>query len=604
MSKRCGIAGQLLRVNLTSKKVTKEELTVDLFVEYLGGRGLGAYYLNKEVDAKCDPLGPANKLIFFNGPFSGTMVPGNNKINVTFKSPLTNTYSYSLAGGHWGPEVKFAGYDGIIIEGKSEEPVYLWIDDDKIEIKSAEKLWGKDIPTTDHLVKEELGGDPNIHVACIGVAGENLVKLACITDDVYREFGRGGCGAVMGSKNLKCIAVRGSKDVEVADPLGLMELLKRVYPNFKKHPKAQVRRKYGTNELVEHINPAGFMCNRNFSEGYAEETKEFVGETLLEKVFYNAASCYSCPIACSKNCGVTSGKYGEIMLEGPEFETVGLLGSNCGLSDWEDMLKVAAVCDALGLDSITAGGCVALAMECYEKGILTLAETGGLELNFGKGEAEAELLEKIARREGIGADLAEGPVWAAKKWGVEELAIHSKGMTPAVYDPRGAKGMGLTYATSPKGAHHMVAPVFGAEMGAGTRFEEEGKGELVRMTQFNFCILDSLGICSTNQTGFPRPEQLEAFKLVTGEEMSDKKIVSIAERIFNMERMYNVRNGYSRREDTLPKRFTEEAMTRGESKGQTVDLEKMLDEYYGVMGWDEDGVPTSEKLRELGLDAG
>jgi len=602
MTKKNGIAGQLLRVNLTGKKVTKEELTIEMFLEYLGGRGLSAYYLNKEVNPKCDPLSEENKLIFFNGPFSGTMVPGNNKINVAFKSPLTNTYSYSLAGGHFGPELKFAGYDGIIIEGKSEEPVYLWIEDDKVEIKSAEKVWGKTIAETDHMIKEELGGDPKIHVACVGPAGENLVNIACITNDVFREFGRGGCGAVMGSKKLKAIAVRGTKDVEVADPEGLMKLVDDLYPNYKKHPKAQIRRLHGTNELVEPINGAGFMCTKNFSEGYAETTKEFEGASFREKVVYNDAACYACPIACSKNCAIVSTKYGDVKLEGPEFETLGLLGTNCGLTNWDDVLKVSAVADALGLDSISAGGCVSLAMECFEKGILTLEDTNGLELKFGNGEAEVKLLEMIANREGIGADLAEGPAYAAEKWGVPDLAMHSKGMTPAVYDPRGAKGMALTYATSPKGAHHMVAPVFGAEMAAGNRFEEEGKEVLVRNVQLNFVTVDSMGICATCQTGFGRPDQLVAFKLVTGQEMTEEKLLFNAERIFNMERMYNVRNGFSRKDDTLPKRFTEEPMPHGESKGQTVDLETLLDDYYAIMGWDKDGIPAPEKLKELRLN--
>jgi len=595
-----GIAGQLLRVNLTTKTITTEELPLEMFIEYLGGRGLGAYYLNKEVDPKTDGLSPENKLIFFNGPFSGTMVPGNNKINVTFKSPLTNTYSYSLCGGHFGPELKFAGYDGLIIEGKSEEPVYLWIDNDKVEIKPADKLWGQKIADTDHLIKEELGDD-KIHVATIGPAGENLVKIACITSDVFREFGRGGGGAVMGSKNLKAIAIRGTKDVEVADPEGLMELVAGLYPNFKKNPKAQIRRLEGTNELVDDINNAGFMCTKNFSEGTSEANKEFEGPIFREKVVYNDASCYACPIACSKNCAIVSTKYGDVKLEGPEFETLGLLGTNCGLTNWEDVLHVSAVCDALGIDSISAGGCVSLAMECFEKGILTLEDTDGLELTFGNGEAEAKLLEMIAYKKGIGADLAEGPAYAAKKWGAPELAVHSKGLTLAVYDPRGAKGMALTYATSPKGAHHMVAPVFGGEMAAGNRFEEKGKEILVRNTQLNFAAVDSLGFCATCQNGFLRPDQIKAFKLVTGYELTEEKLLFNAERIYNMERMYNVKNGFSRKDDTLPKRFTEEPMPSGASKGQVVDLETMLDNYYAVMGWDNDGIPTEEKLKALGL---
>ncbi|GAB6179154.1 aldehyde ferredoxin oxidoreductase family protein [Desulfotomaculum defluvii] len=603
MSKDQGVAGQLLRVNLTTKTITKEELAIDLYLENIGGRGMAAYFLNKEVDPKTDALGPDNKLVFFNGPFSGTMVPGNNKINVAFKSPLTETYSYALAGGHFGPELRFAGYDGIIIEGKSEEPVYLWINDDNVEIRRAANLWGKTIAETDHILKEELGKgkDPHIHVACIGRGGENQVKLACITADVFREFGRGGCGAVMGSKNLKAIAVKGTKDVKVADPQGLMKLVEKVQPNFFVVPKAVIRRKQGTNELVESINAAGFMCTKNFSEGYAESNKLFEGAKFREEVVFNDAACYSCAIACSKNVVIESTKYGEVRLEGPEFETLGLLGTNCGLTTWDDVLKVSAVCDEVGLDSITAGGCVALAMECFEKGILTLADTNGLELRFGNGEAMVKLLYMISNCEGIGADLANGPVYAANKWGAPELAIHSKGMTPAVYDPRGAKGMALTYATSPKGAHHMVAPVFGGEMAAGNRTEEAGKEGLVRNTQLNFCIVDSLGICATIQNGFSREDQIEAFKLVTGQEITQEKLLFFAEKLFNLERMFNVNNGFSRKDDTLPKRFTEEPMPHGESKGQTVNLEIMLDSYYALMQWDNNGIPTPEKLKELGL---
>ena len=597
-----GIAGRLLRVNLSKKTFVTEELPLEMFIEYIGGRGLSAYYLNKEVSPFCDPLGEENKLIFFNGPFAGTLVPGNNKINVAFKSPISNTYSYSLAGGHFGPELRYAGYDGIIIEGKSEEPVYLWIDDEKIEIRSAANVWGKDIKATDDLIRQELGADHNIHVACIGPAGENLVKYACITADVYREFGRGGCGTVMGSKGLKAIAVRGSKDVAVADPKGLMELTERAYAAAAQNAKAKIRRLHGTNELVEHINNAGFLATNNFSEGYAEASKIFEGASFRDSVVYTDAACFACPIACSKNCKTESDRFGNVQLEGPEFETLALLGTNCGLTNWEDVLKVSEVCDALGMDSMSAGGCIGLAMECFEKGILTVQDTDGLELNFGNGAAEAKLLEMIAYRQGIGAILAEGPVYAAEKWGVPDLAIHSKGMAFAAYDPRGAKGMALTYATSPKGAHHMVAPVFGGEMGAGTRFEEAGKENMVRGTQLNFAAVDSFGICATCQNGLPRPDQLAAFKLVTGYELTEAKMLFNAERIFNMERMFNVKNGFSRKEDTLPKRFTQETMSSGESKGQKVDLEPMLDAYYAVMGWDNNGIPTLETLAKLGLD--
>lgn len=595
-----GVAGQILRVNLSRKTVVKETLPLELFNEYLGGRGLGAYFLTKEVDPKCDPLGIENKLIFMNGPFVGTMVPGGNKVNVTFKSPLSNTYSYSLAGGHWGPELKFAGYDGLIIEGKSEEPVYLWIDDDRVEVRPADGLWGRDIAGTDEMIKKMVG-DPGIHVACIGIAGENLVRMACITNDVYREFGRGGCGAVMGSKKLKAIAVRGSGDVGFADEKALKELVETCLPIYRQHPKAIDRRNYGTNELVMHINSAGFMGTKNFSEGYSAANKEFEGPIFRKKIVRKDASCFGCPIACSKYCDVESEKYGTVKLEGPEFETLTLLGTNCGLTNWEDIIKVSAVCDALGLDSMTAGGCVSLAMECFEKGVLTLEDTGNIELNFGNAEAEVKLLEMIAKKEGIGADLAEGPAYAAKKWGVPELAMQSKNMALAAYDPRGAKGMAIVYATSPKGAHHMLAPVFPMEMVAGNRFEEKGKGALVRGAQMNFVLLDSLGICSTNQAGFGRPQQIEALEYITGLSMTEEELLYKAERIFHMEKMYNVGVGFSRKDDTLPGRFTGESMTRGPAKGQTVNLEALLDEYYEIMGWNKDGIPTKEKLNQLRL---
>lgn len=596
-----GIAGQILRVNLSSKAVTKEPLPVDLLNEYLGGRGMGAYFLTKEVDPNCDPLGVDNKLIFMNGPFVGTMVPGGNKVCVTFKSPLSNTYSYSLAGGHWGPELKFAGYDGLIIEGRSEEPVYLWIDDDRVEIRSAYGIWGKDISGTDEAVKE-LVEDHGIHVACIGIAGENQVKMACITNDVFREFGRGGCGAVMGSKKLKAIAVRGTGDVGFANVKALKDLVELCLPVYRQHPKALDRRNYGTNELVTHVNGAGFMGTNNFKEGYSEANREFEGPVFREKVVRRDGACYGCPIACSKFCTVESEKHGRVELEGPEFETLTLLGTNCGLTNWEDVIKVSAVCDALGLDSMTAGGCVSLAMECYEKGVLTLEDTGGIELNFGNCQAEVRLLEMIAGKEGIGADLAEGPACAAQKWGVPELAMQSKNMSLAAYDPRGAKGMAIVYATSPKGAHHMLGPVFPMEMAAGNRFEEKGKGSMVKGAQMNLVILDSMGICSTNQAGFGRPQQIEALDYITGLSMTEEELLFKAERIFHLEKMFNVRAGFSRKHDTLPARFTSESMTRGPAKGQTVNLEALLDEYYEVMGWDKDGVPKKEKLKQLLLD--
>jgi len=601
MSEIFGMTGTLLRVNLSTGEITKENTPIEVLQDFLGARGLGIYLMNREVKPDADPLGPDNKLIFINGPLAGSMIPGNNKVNLAFKSPLTNSYSWSMAGGHWGPELKFAGYDGIIIEGESEKPVYLWIDDESVELRDASIAWGKTIPETEDAIKNDLGGDENIQLAVIGPAGENLNKMACITAGWYREFGRGGCGSVMGSKKLKGIAVRGTSDLKCADMSAMMELAESLYKGLKEHPKAKERRMYGTPEMVKGINDRGLWCTRNFSEGYFEEGFKMEGPRMRQDIVVGDASCYACPVACGKRSQVKSDKFGNVLLEGPEFETLGLLGPNCGISDWNAIMKATEICDANGFDTINAGGCVSLAMECYEKGIISKKDTGGIDLRFGNGEALVKILEMMVTREGIGDILAEGIKFAGDKFGAPDLAMHSKGQGFAVYDPRGCKGMGLTYATSPKGAHHMIATTMGPEIAENTRLSIEGKGELQRVHQFSMCVVDSISICATMRTAISPGDQAKAFEVVTGLKMDVDTLNKSAERIINLERLYNYKMGFERKDDTLPKRFTEEPMPSGESAGHTVDLESMLDQYYEAMGWDNNGLPTQEKLKELGL---
>lgn len=596
-----GIKGKILRVNLTDSKVNIEDYDTGLVEKYLGGRGLGARYLYDEVDPAADPLGADNKLIFMNGPLAGSMIPGSNKINLTFKSPLSGTYSYSLCGGHWGPEIKFAGYDGIIIEGKAEVPSYVWIDDDSIKIKPVESLWGKNIPETEELIRHELGGDESIQIAAIGRAGELLNKMACITAGWYREFGRGGCGAVMGSKNLKAIAVRGTGDVTFKDAQRMKSLSEELCDALRKHPKGKDRRNYGTPEMVKGINNLGFLCANNFKEGHFEEGYKLEGPQMRKDIVVGDASCYSCPVACGKRSYVKSDGFGEVLLEGPEFESIGLLGSNCGVSDWNALLKAVKICDEYGFDTINAGACVSLVMECFEKGILTEKDTGGIEARFGNGRALVDILSLMAERKGIGDILAEGVRAAGEKFGAPDLAIHSKGQAFAVYDPRGCKGMALTYATSPKGAHHMVATTMGPEIAEGTRLSEEGKGKLQRTHQFSMCIVDSAGLCATMRVGVSPKDIAVGITAATGIEMTPEKLNLAAERTINLEKLYNLKLGLSRKDDTIPQRFLKEKMTKGESAGYTVDLESMLDEYYESMGWDSKGVPGEAKLKELDL---
>jgi aldehyde:ferredoxin oxidoreductase len=596
-----GMTGKLLRVNLTTEESKVEAIDSKLWETFIGGRGLGAYYLTKEVPPNVGPLSPENKLIFMNGPLAGTLIPGNNKICVTFKSPLTNSYSNSLCGGHWGPELKFAGFDGLIIEGKAKNPVYITINNSKVEIRSAEKIWGKLIPESEKILREEVEGDKSVQIALIGPAGEKLVNYACITAGLYREFGRGGAGTVMGSKNLKGIAITGSTDVKVANPEEVFQLGKELIRDLRESRGGKVRREFGTMELVERVNNAGFWITRNFTEGYFEEGYKLEGKRMREEIIIGDSSCFGCPIGCGKRTYVKTKDNIEYVMEGPEFETVGMLGSNCGISSWETLLKASKICDTYGFDTINAGACVSMVMEAFESGKLTLDNTDGIRASFGNDEALLQILEKIGKREGVGDILAKGPAEAGRILKIEDLAMHSKGQSFPVYDPRGAKAMALTYATSPKGAHHMLATTFGAELSTGTRFETEGKGNLERDHQFSMAIVDSIALCSTMRAGIPLDNLLKAYTTVTGIDHDTVSFLKAAERIINLERLYNVKLGMDRSHDTLPKRFLEETLSSGESKGQVVELDVLLDDYYDVMGWDSMGIPTEDKLLELNL---
>lgn len=595
-----GLTGKILRVNLSSGETAVEATPEDVVAGFFGGRGLGSHILYKEVLPEVDPLGPDNLLIFANGPLAGTMAPGNNKVCVTFRSPLTNTYSYSLCGGHWGPELKFAGYDALVIKGRAEQPVYLWIDDDSVEIRPAEHLWGHLIPEADSLLKEE-AGDPFIKIACIGPAGEKLNRMACITSDRFREFGRGGAGAVMGSKNLKAIAVRGTGGVPVARPQELAALAEEVTKALRVHNTARARRKYGTAEMVDGINYLGFWSTRNFSTGFFEEAEKISGPALKRDIVEGDASCYACPVACGKRTAVYSSKFGRVALEGPEFENIGLLGANCGVSDWEHLCRATEICDTYGMDAMACGAAVSMLMEAFEKGRISSEQVDGLQPRFGDGEALVELVQRIADRKGIGDLLAGGIKEAAGKLGISDLAIHVKGLPFSTYDPRGCKGMALTYGTCPKGAHHMFSPTMGPEI-AGDRFTISGKGALVRSIQQFMAIVDSMALCSSMRFVLSLEKQLQLFRAVTGLDIPEGGAMQVGERILNLERMYNVRLGLNRRDDYLPRRFMDAPMPEGLSGGQVVDMDAMLDDYYSVMGWDSKGIPTQAKIKELGLD--
>lgn len=602
MSKVVGLTGRMLRVDLTSGELEPVATPHDRFERFLGARGVGASMLFDELEPHTDPLGPANKLIFLTGPLVGTMAPGANKVTVSFRSPLTETYSFSLCGGHLAAEIKFAGFDGIVVEGRSDRPVYLSIDNGKATLRDAAHLWGKLTHDTEDAIRRELG-EPALRVAAIGPAGEKRVRYASIQADYHREFGRGGAGAVMGSKNLKAIAVRGTGSVEVADTAALAELAEQVCAELAEHPKARLRRRFGTAEMVEGTNHFGYWATRNFTTGHFEEADRLTGPVLREKIFIGDNSCYGCPVACGKVSVVRRGPFAGQAIEGPEFETVGLLGANCGVSDPDAIVAATAICDAYGFDTMSAGASISLAMEAYERGILGPEDTGGVDLRFGNGEALVAVVQQIAERTGLGDVLAEGSRRAAERLGVPELAMQVKGQELATYEPRGVVGMGLSYAISPKGGHHMIAPTMGLETAGdpARRLIPDGKAKMVRDTQWIMTIVDSLAMCASMRFVLGLESMLGLYRAVTGIALEEQEALRIAERVDNLERLFNVREGLTRKDDTLPRRLLQEAMPSGPSQGNRVPLDAMLDEYYGLMGWDSGGVPTAERMRELGL---
>ena len=597
-----GLTGSMLRVDLTGGEVRRVETPRDLFERFLGARGVGARMLFDELGPHTDPLGPANKLIFLTGPLVGTLAPGANKITVSFRSPLSETYSFSLCGGHLAPELKFAGFDGLVVEGVSAEPVYLWLDNGTATLRDAGHLWGRTTHDTEDALREALG-DAEIRVASIGPAGEKLVRYACIQADYHREFGRGGAGAVMGSKRLKAIAVRGTGSVPVADPATLNRMAEKVYAELAQHPKARLRRQFGTPEMVEWTNGHGFWATRNFATGQFEDADQLTGPALKEKIFIGDNSCYACPVACGKVARVTRGPFAKSAIEGPEFETVGLLGANCGVSDPEAIVAATAICDAYGFDTMSAGAAISLAMEAYEQGVIGPEDTGGVDLRFGNGEALIAITQQIADRTALGDVLAEGSKRAAERFGVPDLAMQVKGQELATYEPRGVVGMGLSYAISPKGGHHMIAPTMGLEVAGdpNRRLIPDGKAKMVKETQLVMTIVDSLAICSSMRFVLGLDSMLDLYRAVTGIPLGEEEALLTAERVTNLERLFNVRDGLGRKDDTLPKRLLEQAMPSGPSQGNTVPLDQMLDEYYGLMGWDSKGVPLRERMEELGL---
>jgi len=595
-----GYCGKLLRINLTAGTVSTEPIDPEVARKFIGGRGLGTWYLSQEVSPQVDPLSPENKLIIATGPVTGTRAPASGRYMVVTKSPLTGTVACSNAGGYWGPELKFAGYDMIVLEGKAPQPSYITIRDDEVEIHDAADYWGKLVgETTDALL--EAFGDPKARVLVIGPAGERLSPIAAVMNDKYRAAGRSGVGAVMGSKNLKAIVVRGSGVVEPAEPEAAAELTKSHLARLKENGiTGQGLPTYGTAILVNIINESGVYPTENFQKAYFEAADQVSGEALAEKYLTGKDVCYRCPIVCGRYC-----KVGEIEGGGPEFETLWAYSANCGISDLAAVIKANKWCNEYGLDTISAGATIACAMELYQKGILKEDEVDGPPLEFGSGEAIVEWSRKMGAGEGLGAKLAQGSYRFAEMYGAPELSMSVKKQELPAYDPRGVQGHGLQCATSNRGGCHVRGYLISAEiLGVPEKldpFSLEGKAVWCKGFQDLTAVIDSLGLCLFTSFALGADDYRDIFNATVGAELTSDELVAAGERIWNLERLFNLRAGISPDQDTLPKRLLSEPIPEGPAKGHVHRLGELLPEYYKERGWSTDGVPTDEKLAELAL---
>ncbi len=605
-----GWTGKLLRVNLTDGTHMVEEIPEDWRREYVGGRGLAARYLYEEMDPKADPLSPENKLIFATGPLTGTPVPCGARYMVVTKGALTNAITTSNSGGHWGPELKFAGYDLLILEGKSPKPVYLYIYDNQIELRDAAEYWGKGVSFTEDQLRRELG-QPSLRVACIGPAGENLVKFACIMNDKHRAAGRSGVGTVMGSKNLKAIAVRGTGGVDIAEPEAFMKSVWAMRHSMKDNPGRMSFTELGTAATIDMTQAFGGLPTRNFQQGQFEGYENLNGNTIKETRLVANKACFACTIACGRvtRLGEHSDKYmvnmhprnWKIAGEGPEYESAWALGADTGVDDLDAVLKANWLCNDLGLDPISMGSTLASAMELYETGVVT-DEQVELPMKFGSSEALIRLTEATAYREGFGDELAEGAKLMGEKFKNPHVFMGSKGQEFPAYDPRGFQGMGVAYATCNRGACHLRAWTPGPETSTMDPHTPNGKSEWVVHEQNRTTAHDNTGLCLfIGGAGGPLESFVPCTAAATGVDYTVDEFIKIGERTWNIEKLFNLRAGLTKADDSLPKRLLNEPHKSGPSKGVTVDLDAMLPIYYKERGWDEEGVPSPDKLRELGL---
>jgi aldehyde:ferredoxin oxidoreductase len=594
-----GYCGKLLRINLTNGDINTEALDLDLAKKFIGGRGLGSYFLATEMDATVDALDPANKLIFATGPLTGSRAPTSARYMVVTKSPLSDTIASSNSGGFWAPELKRAGFDLIIVEGKADKPCYISINDDDVQIKDAQSYWGKLVSEATELLAQ--AEDPKARVLTIGPAGEKLSRIACIMNDKYRAAGRSGVGAVMGSKKLKAIVVRGTGKVEPADAERSKEVLSAILKKIREHDvTGKGLPTYGTSVLVNVINEHGIYPTTNFQRAYFKTANKTSGETLAEKYLVKKVACFRCPIACGR-CSSVDG----IEAEGPEYETIWAYGADCGVDDLPAIIRANNWCNEYGLDTISAGATIACAMELYEKGLIKPDEVDGPALDFGSGEAIVEWTRKMGAAEGFGAKLALGSYRLGELYDAAELSMSVKKLEMPAYDPRGVQGHGLQYATSNRGGCHVRGYMVSAEiLGIPEKLDPlslEGKAVWAKAFQDLTAVIDSLGLCLFTSFALAADDYKDMFNAIVGANWTTEDLLEAGERIWNLERRFNMKAGVGPDQDRLPKRLVAEPIPDGPSKGNVNRLAELLPEYYKERGWDETGIPTHDKLAALGI---
>jgi aldehyde:ferredoxin oxidoreductase len=583
-----GFYGRLLRVDLSTRQWQVEEIPDEVLAAYLGGKGLGTYLMLQNIPPGADPLGPQNCLIFTTGPATGTAMPGSNRFGVFARSPLTGFYGESYSGGNVGAVMKKTGYDAVVIQGRADRPTLLEISDKGVAFRDATKLWGLDCYAAEDMALAEVGGK-DAQAVVIGPAGENLVRYACIENNYWRSAGRTGMGAVMGSKKLKAIVFHGKVSCELADPAGLKQYLAELAQKAKDNPGVLGYRKYGTPQMVSLMNSVGAFPARYWSRGTLPGWESLTGDYLVENFEVQPRACRPCLLICGKLTRVTRGRHKGLAVEGPEYETIYSFGGLCCIKDLAEIVYLNDLCDRLGLDTISAGNMVAFAITAAEKGVLDV------DVKYGDVEGVAKMLHQIARREGVGDLLAEGIRTAAEKLGLGDLAIHVKGMEPAGYDPRVLHGMGLSYATSPRGACHLRATFYKPELaGLIDPKTTEGKAELLIDYEDRLAIYDALILCRFYRDLVLWEDLVRLVNATTGLGVDEGQLRRMAKRIVSATRQFNIQQGLTRDDDSLPSRFFKEPLENGDVLPEE-NFRQMLADYYRLRGWDEQGRPVSRE---------